>query len=396
MELSPKLLDELAGLPFGQRVKKLRRRRGLTQVQLADMCDLSAVYVRKLESGERKPTGFALVARIAEALSVPVEVMLSGVSSVRLDLRVTTAARQRGYAAVRFYRLIELPPGQSPLVTVTQVDELLARRHYGRLIDLLVTAAKGAAQSVSDQRDFADPAAGWTIAVMYRETACLAAVVGQTTRAQEVVRLAMGHARQAGEPGMLTDLHVALSDAFLATGNYVDAQRSAEDGVASGEGDPFRQDGEGMWWGPPHVHAYLNAAMAARRRGRDAEFRAHLQAVEDALTAAPDNATSDMGCLFGVVAAVEAGNADLASRRSWTALQLERPDWLRTRLDIEAVWIQEMRGDMNLAVRILRYLGQYHWDEETRTSWRLAEVVARLRAKAAPEIDETASGMGLD
>jgi len=62
---------------FGERLRVLRKERGLTQVQVACQADLSPTTVAELELGVRSPAPHDLRA-IASALHVPLERMLEG------------------------------------------------------------------------------------------------------------------------------------------------------------------------------------------------------------------------------------------------------------------------------------------------------------------------------
>ncbi len=56
---------------LGERVRTLRRARGLTQEALAESLDLSVAYVSLIERGGRNPP-YTTVVSIARALGVPV------------------------------------------------------------------------------------------------------------------------------------------------------------------------------------------------------------------------------------------------------------------------------------------------------------------------------------
>lgn len=60
---------------FAANVQRLRRKRGWTQEDLADKVELSARYVRRLESGEVDAT-LRTIARVATKLGVTVAAML--------------------------------------------------------------------------------------------------------------------------------------------------------------------------------------------------------------------------------------------------------------------------------------------------------------------------------
>lgn len=53
-----------------KRIKQARERRGLTQQALAEKAQLSAIYIRKLEAGERESPSLGALERIAKVLGV--------------------------------------------------------------------------------------------------------------------------------------------------------------------------------------------------------------------------------------------------------------------------------------------------------------------------------------
>lgn len=57
---------------FGQRVRELRRAKGLSQESLALTCNLDRTYIGGVERGERN-ISLVNIHKIALALSVPVE-----------------------------------------------------------------------------------------------------------------------------------------------------------------------------------------------------------------------------------------------------------------------------------------------------------------------------------
>jgi transcriptional regulator with XRE-family HTH domain len=61
---------------LSQALKRLRERRGLTQVQLAKRAKVAQGYVAMLESGERKSPSLPVLRRLAKALGVPVTELL--------------------------------------------------------------------------------------------------------------------------------------------------------------------------------------------------------------------------------------------------------------------------------------------------------------------------------
>lgn len=64
-------------IALGKEIRDLRRKRGLTQEQLAELADLSTPYVSHLERGTKKAS-LAVLVRLAECLSVTVDRLLTG------------------------------------------------------------------------------------------------------------------------------------------------------------------------------------------------------------------------------------------------------------------------------------------------------------------------------
>ena len=61
---------------FGKAVRRARQQRKLTQEQLAFEADIDLTYVGGIERGRRNPS-LMVMARIADALSVPLTKLLS-------------------------------------------------------------------------------------------------------------------------------------------------------------------------------------------------------------------------------------------------------------------------------------------------------------------------------
>jgi transcriptional regulator with XRE-family HTH domain len=61
---------------LGARIRELRERRGLTRDALAAKVGVSAVYIKKLEAGDRISPSLPALARIARALGAELEIKL--------------------------------------------------------------------------------------------------------------------------------------------------------------------------------------------------------------------------------------------------------------------------------------------------------------------------------
>src|SRR5258708_22190401 len=75
-----------AALPLGDRVARLRRRKGWSQTKLGVLCDgFSADYISKIERGVRMVESRATIELLARALQVPVAVLAGGLSPFHSD-----------------------------------------------------------------------------------------------------------------------------------------------------------------------------------------------------------------------------------------------------------------------------------------------------------------------
>ncbi len=65
---------------FGQRVKKLRRDKGLTQIQLADELYISESYIALIEADKRNPS-MDIMIKLADYFHVTSDYLIRGISA---------------------------------------------------------------------------------------------------------------------------------------------------------------------------------------------------------------------------------------------------------------------------------------------------------------------------
>jgi len=63
---------------LGKQIKAVRQAKGLTQEQLAELCDFDPTYVSLLERGQRNPP-FLTICNLAEKLGCSVEQLVENV-----------------------------------------------------------------------------------------------------------------------------------------------------------------------------------------------------------------------------------------------------------------------------------------------------------------------------
>lgn len=60
---------------LGETIKILRKRNGLNQAQLAELCDITITYLSLIENGKKEPA-LSLLKTIARGLHVPLPILL--------------------------------------------------------------------------------------------------------------------------------------------------------------------------------------------------------------------------------------------------------------------------------------------------------------------------------
>jgi transcriptional regulator with XRE-family HTH domain len=87
---------------FGQRLREVRRSRGLTQADLAERAEVTVGYVSRLESGAGGAVGLDLLARLAASLGTTVaELVPDAVNPTDPDAVVKARVRELADALAR-------------------------------------------------------------------------------------------------------------------------------------------------------------------------------------------------------------------------------------------------------------------------------------------------------
>ena len=60
-------------LPFGERLKLIRKQRGYNISELADRSGVTQSYISKIEAGDKQDPGWQVVVKLADALNVPID-----------------------------------------------------------------------------------------------------------------------------------------------------------------------------------------------------------------------------------------------------------------------------------------------------------------------------------
>lgn len=86
---------------FGQRIKRLRDEKGITQGALADRCGISGGYLSRVESDEHDPPGEPVIRTMAAVLGAPADELLVHAGRVPSDVVAWLIADPARIATVR-------------------------------------------------------------------------------------------------------------------------------------------------------------------------------------------------------------------------------------------------------------------------------------------------------
>ena len=120
-------------------IRTLRKRRGLTQEQLAEQLGISVMTVRRWEWGQRTPRAEELQ-KLAEALGTTTDYLLNGEKSVMASVEVESAElaqatmKKSGNMLVyeRNGERMELPPTQESYAIFKEIARKIADREVGQ------------------------------------------------------------------------------------------------------------------------------------------------------------------------------------------------------------------------------------------------------------------------
>lgn len=252
----------------GQRIKTIRRQRGLSQAQLAHP-ELSDSYVSLIESGKRTPTP-AVLELLAQKLDCSLTYLVNGVTAeqmeeLELGLRFARLALDNGDVAEARRRYAELL-ADSSLAGLTAL-RLEARFGYA----LAVEACGDLREAIAtlDELNQSEPssltpdrriAVALALCRCYREKGDFAAAV-------EVGERALGTMVKGTWTDELIELGATLLAAYMVRGDMLRSTHFAAELVAAAEG-----------LGTPRatVASCWNAAVVAQMTGRGGESMALL------------------------------------------------------------------------------------------------------------------------
>jgi transcriptional regulator with XRE-family HTH domain len=382
---------------LGRKIAAERRRRGLSQPELARLIDRSVAWVSQVERGVRKVDRMSVLETLASALDVPLAELAAeapvvaavteeppGASALRLVLS--------GAYALRAMLNGRRPAALSTLRTKTRKawDETHAGR-YNELTNLLcglVPDLETAARALpEDQRAEVFE----LMAATYQ--ACSAALdkLGEPEAAWIAADRAMAAAERAGNPMLVAAGAFRLVFVFLTARHYDQAEETAR--TAADALQRLAEDGDPQaisLWGALTLQ---RAVIAARRNDADTSYSQLKLARQMAarLGEGRNDYNTEFGpanvTLYEVAVAVELGDAGRALRAAaavdTTGLSAER----RARMLIDVARAHTQRRQVPEAVVALRQAEEIT-PEQVRAHDLVRQLVSDLLTMQDPPASE--------
>ena len=309
---------------LGRKIAAERRRRGLSQPELARMINRSVAWVSQVERGVRKVDRMSVLETLATALDVPLAELAAeapvvaavteeppGASGLRLVLS--------GAYALRAMLNGRHPPALSTLRAKTrQAWDLTHAGRYADLTDLLrglVPDLETAARTVPESQR---AEVFELMAAAYQACSAALAKLGEPEAAWIAADRAMAAAERAGNPMLVAAGAFRLVLVFLAARHYDQAEetaRTAADALQprADEGDPQAMS----LWGALTLQ---RAVIASRRNDPDTAYN-HLERASEVagrLGEGRNDYNTEFGpanvALYETAVAVELGDAGRALR----------------------------------------------------------------------------------
>jgi transcriptional regulator with XRE-family HTH domain len=349
---------------LGRKIAAERRRRGLSQPELARLLDRSVAWVSQVERGVRKIDRMSVLENVAAALEVPLAELAAEAPVVAAVSEEAPGAGGLRLVLSGAYALRAMLDGRRPPALSTlrrrsrEAWELTHSGRYTDLTDLLRSLVPDLETAARAMRESQRAEVHELMAATYQACSAALAKLGEPEAAWIAADRAMAAAERAGNPMLVAAGAFRLVFVFIAARHYDQGEetaRTAADALQAmaEQGDP---QAVSLWGGltlqrsiiasrvndPDTAYSYLErAAQVAARVGEERN---------DYNT---EFGPANVG-LYEIAVAVELGDAGRALRAAATVdaagLSAER----RARMLIDVARAHAQRRQVNEAVAALR------------------------------------------
>lgn len=348
---------------LGRRIAQERKRRGLSQPELARLIDRSVAWVSQVERGVRKVDRMSVLEKVADVLDVPL-------SELAAEAPVVAAASEEipGAAGLRLVlsgahslraMLHTSPVPPTPEVR-SRVDKAWELTHASRYVELtgllrdLVPALETAVRSAPDGRR---AELFELLATTYQACSAALAKLGEPEAAWIAADRAIVAAERAGDPLMMAAGAFRLAFVFLGARHFDQVEETARTAADAlwFMADEGRPEAMSLWGG-----LTLQRAVAASRLNEADTAYDHLARAREIAGRLGDG-RNDYNTEFGpanvalheIAVAVEVGDAGLALRTAEAVDTSHLSDERRARMRIDVARAHAQRRQVDQAVSAL-------------------------------------------
>jgi transcriptional regulator with XRE-family HTH domain len=382
---------------LGRKIAAERRRRGLSQPELARMIGRSVAWVSQVERGVRKVDRMSVLENVASALDVPLAELAAEAPVVAAVIEEPPDARGLRLVLSGAHALRAMLDGRRPpLMNMLRTRSRRAwdLTHAGRYTDLtdllrgLVPDLETAARTVpgSQQAEVYE-----LMAATYQACSAALAKLGEPEAAWIAADRAMAAAERAGNPMLVAAGAFRLVFVFLTARHYDQAEETARTAADALHPVADQDDTQAMsLWGALTLQ---RAVTASRVNDPDAAY-SHLEQARQ-IAARLGEGRNDYNTEFGpanvalyeIVVAVELGDAGRALRTAdmvdTTGLSAER----RARMLIDIARAHAQRRQIQEAIAALRQAEDIT-PEQVRTHDVVRQLVSDLLTMQDPPSSE--------
>lgn len=349
---------------LGRKIAAERRRRGLSQPELARMIDRSVAWVSQVERGVRRVDRMSVLESLAVALDVPLAELAAEAPVVAAVTEEPPGAGGLRLVLSGVYALRAMLDGhRAPAVSTlrTRTGKAWDLAHAGRYTDLadllrgLVPDLENAARTVSEAER---SEVFELIAATYQACSAALAKLGEPEAAWIAADRAMAAAERAGNPLLVAAGAFRLVFVFISARHYDQAEETARSAAealqrTADQGDPQAMS---LWGGLTLQRAVVAARIGDPDTAYDQLERAKQMA--ERLGEGRNDYNTEFGPanvgLYEIAVAVELGDAGRALRTAanvdTTGLSAER----RARMLIDVARAHAQRRQIGDAVAALQ------------------------------------------
>ncbi|MEV0590271.1 helix-turn-helix domain-containing protein [Nonomuraea cavernae] len=348
---------------LGRRIAQERKRRGLSQTELARLVDRSVAWISQVERGVRKVDRMSVLEKVAETLDVPLSELAAEapvVAATSEEVPGTAGLRLVLSGAHSLQAMLHATPAPATTELKPRVDhawELVHASRYVELTDLLrglVPMLENAVRSAPPERQ---PELFELLAVTYQACSAALAKLGEPEAAWIAADRAISAAERAGDPLMMAAGAFRLGFVFLGARHFDQAEETARTAAEAlwflaDQGNP---EAMSLWGG-----LTLQQAVAASRLNQADSAYEHLAKAREMAGRLGDG-RNDYNTEFGpanvalheVAVAVEVGDAGHALRVGSAVDTSTLSGERRARLNIDLARAHAQRRQVDEAVAAL-------------------------------------------